>query len=437
MKNTFYVSCPIDTYSGYGARSRDFVKALIESKKYDVRILSQRWGSTPFGFIEDHKEEWGFLTKHIMQQITDQPDIWCQITVPNEFQPIGKYNIGLTAGIETTACAPQWIEGCNRMNLVLTSSQHSKTVFENSKYKAKDQKTGQERMVELTTPVKVLIEGADLDVYKPISKKDIISTDLFESVDSIKESFAFLFVGHWMQGDIGQDRKNVGLTIKAFYETFKNKTKAPALILKVSSAGASYMDRWEMQKRIDSIRNTVQASTLPSVYLLHGEFSNQEMNELYNHPKVKAMVSLTKGEGFGRPLLEFSLTNKPIMTTGWSGHTDFLKPEFTALMQGKLENVHPSAAVKDMILQESQWFSVDHGYVGHFLNDIFSNYKDWKIKGKRQGYYSRTDFSFAQMVKQLEELLDKNIPELPKKVNLKLPKLKKIEMPKKPTLKKV
>ena len=437
MKNTFYVSCPIDTYSGYGARSRDFVKALIESKKYDVRILSQRWGSTPFGFIDDHKEEWGFLTKHIMHQMTEQPDIWCQITVPNEFQPVGKYNIGLTAGIETTACAPQWVEGCNRMNLVLTSSKHSKFVFENSKYKAKDQKTGQERMVELTTPVKVLIEGADLDVYKPISTKNITSKDLFESIDSIKESFAFLFVGHWMQGDIGEDRKNVGLTIKAFYETFKNKLNPPALILKASSAGASYMDRWEMQKRIDSIRNTVQATTIPNVYLLHGEFSNQEMNELYNHPKVKAMVSLTKGEGFGRPLLEFSLTNKPIMTTGWSGHTDFLKPEFTALMQGKLTNVHPSAAVKDMILQESQWFSVDHGYVGHFFNDIFSNYKDWKVKGKRQGYYSRTDFSFAQMVKQLEEILGKNIPELPKKVDLKLPKLKKIEMPKKPTLKKV
>ena len=116
-KNTFFVSCPIDTYSGYGARSRDFVKALIELNEYEVRILPQRWGMTPFGFIEDHIEEWGFLKNHIVPQLTEQPDIWCQITVPNEFQPIGKYNIGLTAGIETTVCAPQWIEGCNRMKI--------------------------------------------------------------------------------------------------------------------------------------------------------------------------------------------------------------------------------------------------------------------------------------------------------------------------------
>ena len=120
MKNTFYVSCPIDTYSGYGARSRDFVKALIESNKYDVKILSQRWGNTRKGFLNDFKE-WEFLKKYIVPGLNVQPDIWCQVTVPNEFQKVGKYNIGLTAGIETTACAHQWIEGCNRMDLILTS----------------------------------------------------------------------------------------------------------------------------------------------------------------------------------------------------------------------------------------------------------------------------------------------------------------------------
>ena len=75
MKNTFYVSCPIDTYSGYGARSRDFVKALIKSEKYDVKILPQRWGGTPFGFIKDHHKEWGFLNSpHILNLPNNQLD---------------------------------------------------------------------------------------------------------------------------------------------------------------------------------------------------------------------------------------------------------------------------------------------------------------------------------------------------------------------------
>jgi hypothetical protein len=431
MKNTFYVSCPIDTYSGYGARSRDFVKALINQDKYDVKVIPQRWGSTPFGFIDDHIEDWGFLKKHLAgQQLTEQPDIWCQITVPNEFQPIGKYNIGVTAGIETTACIHSWIEGCNKMNLVLTSSNHSKKVFESTTFSA-DQ-NGQKIEVKLTTPVKVLIEGANLDVYKPLDTP-MTNNELYQSLNSIPESFAYLFVGHWMQGQMGEDRKNVGLLVKAFYEIFKDKSKKPALILKISGAGSSYMDRFEMQKRIHSIMNSVPVKNLPKVYILHGEFSDQEMNELYNHPKVKAMISLTKGEGFGRPLLEFSLTNKPVITTGWSGHTDFLKPEFSALMGGTLTNVHPSAA-NDFLLKEAQWFSVDHNHVGHFITDVFGNYKDWKVKGKRQGYFSRTNFSFEKMEEQLNNIFSTNVPELPKKVELKIPNLKEIKLPKKETV---
>ena len=402
MKNTFYVSCPVDTYSGYGARARDFVKALIELDEYDVKIMSQRWGTTPFGFIDDHKDEWGFLKKHLVgNQITEQPDIWMQITVPNEFQPIGKYNIGLTAGIETTACAAPWIQGCNRMDLILTSSEHSKKVFENTNYKGKDERTGNEFDLKLEKPIKVLIEGANLEVYKPLTKSsEFDNKDLYNDIKEIKEDFAYLFVGHWMQGELGEDRKNVGLLIKAFYEIFKNRNKVPALIIKTSQAGASYIDRREIQKRIDALRNTVPARKLPNVYLLHGEFTDKEMNEIYNNPKIKAMVSLTKGEGFGRPLLEFSLTNKPIATTAWSGHIDFLNKEFTGLMGGKLTNIHPSAQVKDMLIEGSQWFSVDQGHIGFYLNDIFENYKTWKNRANRQGFISRNEFSFDIMKNQ-------------------------------------
>jgi glycosyltransferase involved in cell wall biosynthesis len=438
MKNTFYISCPIDTYSGYGARSRDFVKSLIKSEKYDVKILPQRWGGTPFGFIDDHISNWGFLKSHIIElkngKIDQQPDIWCQITVPNEFQKVGKFNIGLTAGIETNLCSAHWIEGCNRMDLILTSSKHSKTVFEESKFTAINNKTGEQIPVELTTPCEVLIEGADLDVYKPL-QTPMTNDDLFQSINSIQESFAYLYVGHWMQGGMGEDRKNVGLLIKAFYELFKNKKKKPALILKTSGGGASYMDRQEMHRRLASIRQSVPSNDLPNVYLLHGEFTDEEMNELYNHSKVKAMVSLTKGEGFGRPLLEFSLVNKPVITTNWSGHIDFLKSEFTPLMGGKLTKIHPSAQQKDMLIEGSEWFSVDHSQVGHYFNDVFKNYKEYQVKGKRQGYYSRSNFSFNKMEKQLDKILTDYLPVFPEEVTLTLPKFD--NKPSLPKLKKV
>jgi hypothetical protein len=143
-KPVFVISCPIDTYSGYGARSRDIVKAIIEMDKYDVKILSQRWGNTPKGFIKDNPE-WSFLSNHILNnpQLPAQPEIWMQITVPNEFQPMGKYNIGCTAGIETTIAPGDWVEGCGRMNLILGSSEHTIKVLKDSKFEKRDNQTQQ------------------------------------------------------------------------------------------------------------------------------------------------------------------------------------------------------------------------------------------------------------------------------------------------------
>jgi hypothetical protein len=423
-KPVFVISCPIDTYSGYGARSRDIVKAIIELDKYEVKVLPQRWGNTPFGFIQNNPE-WEFLVPHLLQnpQLPAQPEIWMQITVPNEFQPVGKFNIGCTAGIETTIAPAEWVEGCGRMNLILGSSEHTINVLKESKFEKRDQQTQQVvGAVEWKGDTgEVVFEGANTNIYKPVKSTFDLS--------NVKEDFAYLFVGHWMQGQLGEDRKNVGLLVKAFYETFKNKSKKPALILKTTQVGASYMDRDELIKKIKAIRSTVKSNNLPNIYLLHGEFTDVEMNEIYNHSKVKAMVSLTKGEGFGRPLLEFSLVNKPIITTNWSGQIDYLNPEFVTLLPGEMTKVHPSAA-NGMLMAEAEWFSVDTSHVGHYLKDVFENYKGYAEKAKRQGFQSRNIFSYKAMKEKLDMILTIKVPEFPKQVQLQLPKLKKIELPK-------
>jgi hypothetical protein len=427
-KNTFYISCPIDTFSGYGSRSRDVVKALIELDKYDVKIVPQVWGNTSQGFIEDNKEKWGFLSQYIVTEITTMPDIWCQITITSEFRPLGKYNLGISAGIETNAYDPSWIEGVNRMDLTLVSSKHSKDTFLSTTYDKKDQNGNLIGVLKVEKPIEVLFEGIDPDLYKPIEKKSFKEQSLYKDLNNIPEKFAFLFMGHWLAGEYGQDRKNVGLLIKSFYETFKNKTNPPALILKTSGASSSYIDRDEILRKINIIKNSIpKGNKIPNIYLLHGDFSDSEINELYNHPKVKAMVNLTKGEGFGRPLLEFSLVNKPIITTNWSGHTDFLKPDFSWLMGGTLTQIHPSAVMKNILIPEAKWFSVDLQQVGLAFMDVYSNYKIWQEKARRQGFYSRTTFSFEKMKTLLGEILNKNIPQIPVMKKLELPRLKKIE----------
>jgi hypothetical protein len=431
-KPLFVISCPIDCYSGYSAHSRDLVKSIIKLDKYDVKIFAQRWGGTPWGYINAHEQEWGFLKDHIVgdQKLHKQPDVWMQITVPNEFQSIGKYNIGVTAGIETTICHASWIEGLNRMDFNIVSSQHAKDVFLNSKFDKIDSKNNQKvGQIVLEKPIEVLFEGADLDLF--FETKEFKNKEIYNDIQSLPDKFLFLFTGMWTQGDFGEDRKNVPLLIKSFLETFKNKKNPPALLLKTSFANSSNIDKYEILKRLNSIKESVKANSLPNIYVLLGDIHEKDMNELYNHPKIKTMVSLTKGEGFGRPLLEFSLTGKPIITTGWSGHLDFLKPEFTNLIGGDLKQIHPSACVENILIPESMWFNPNHAEIGYYFKNMFDKYDSFIDKAKRQRYYSKTNFSLNAMTIKLDTILNEKIPEFPKEIELKLPGgLKKVELPK-------
>ncbi len=417
-KPSFIISCPIDTYSGYGARSRDIVKSIIELDKYDVKILPQRWGDTPGGFINDHKK-WNFLTNLLIPKIQSKPDIWMQITIPNEFQTVGKYNIGCTAGIESTGCDSTWIEGVNRMDMTWTSSKHSKNVFESLKFEKRNKQTNTiEGTIKCTKPIHVVFEGVNLDIYKHIPNSDITL-----NLDNIKPEFNFLFVGHWMNGNVGHDRKNVSLMVRYFIDTYKNKISSPGLILKASMGRNSYYGREILLKKLKTIKSTYPIDTVfPPIYLLNGNLSDEQMNELYNHPKVKCMVSMTKGEGYGRPLAEFGLSKKPIIASGWSGQLDFLDPMCTTLLPGKLENVHESAA-NNWLKKEYQWFQVSPKHFINALKSVQQKYKKFVVPAKKQGHHIKTNFSFDNMKELVNNILDKNIPEFPKQVELSLPTL--------------
>jgi glycosyltransferase involved in cell wall biosynthesis len=425
------VSGPLETFSGYGGRTRDFIKSLIKVKgeEWDIKILSQRWGQTPFGALDTDRPDDKDLKNRIVGALTMnlavQPDIWIQISVPNEFQSLGKFNIGVTAGIETTICDPSWIEGCNRMNLVLTSSNHSKAVFNSSRFEQKNNEGQITNIFAIKTPVEVLLEGADLTKY--FKTTEPLNFDVCEDLNNIKESFCYLFVGHWLQGDFGEDRKNIAYMIKAFLEVFKNKKIKPALVLKVSQGAASILDKERILKKINDVRKTIVGNDLPNIYLIHGELGDDEINAIYNHSKIKAMISLTKGEGFGRPLLEFSIVGKPILASGWSGHLDFLPSEYAGLIGGTLNNVHHSAHVPNVLLKESQWFKPDDNQVGHALNDVVDRYKVYQEKAKRLAFKNKQNFSFEKMTEILDELLLKYIPKFPEYKELTFPKLKRIE----------
>jgi hypothetical protein len=429
-KPTILLMAPVATRSGYGSRFVDIAHSLIKSDKYDVKIWNTRWGNTPINALDSSNPKHKAIIDRLLQEPTlpYQPDIFIQGTVPNEFQRIGKFNIGMTAGIETTIASGEWIEGCNRMDLVLVSSNHAKQVLEQSVWQKINSETKQpEGELKIQKPIEVLFEGVDLETY---FKTDEIHKTVVDELSQVKENFAFLCVGHWLQGDFGEDRKNISGLIRTFLEAFKNKASQnqPALILKTSSADFSPIDKQEILNKINQIRKSVNSKNLPSVYLLHGDLTDGEMNSLYNHPKVKAHISFTKGEGYGRPLAEACVSQKPVIATNYSGHVDFLKESM--LLPGTLTNVHPSAAWDKVILQESQWMTVDYGYGAAIMKALVENYKDHTQRAKKQATIIRKEFSFDAMHEKFMDYLTKYVPEFPKQVPLKLPTLKKIELPK-------
>ena len=428
MKPLTLITGPVATRSGYGSHTRDLVRSLIAMDKFDIHINSLRWGSTSMNALDESNASDKQIIDKIMttNELPRQPELHIQVSVPNEFTPIGKYNIGITAGIENTAPKPEWVQGMNRMNMNIVPSKFVKGVFESVTYEEINEQTKQKTgELKSQKPLEVLFEGADTNIYK---KTKEIYRELKTEMNNIKERFVFLYTGHWLQGNLGHDRKDTGMLLKTFLETFKNKPNPPALVMKTSGATFSIIDRNEIKLKIKDIKDTVTGK-LPSVYFLHGDLTDEEMNQMYNHPKVKAHITFTHGEGFGRPLLEASLSDKIVIAPDWSGHKDFLNKNNSVLLPGSLVNVDKSSLPPEMLVEGAKWFGVNYQYASQILMDVFKNNRKYNMKARKQAMYNRVNFSMDKMTKEFGKILDKYLPkfeEQPQAVDLKLPKLKKV-----------
>jgi glycosyltransferase involved in cell wall biosynthesis len=405
------IASPVATQSGYGHHAREIITNIIEQrgKEWDVKLVSLPWGHTPMTYPISVDLQ----LRIIPLPLQEQPDVWIQISVPNELQAVGKYNIGVTAGTEGSICPAEWIDKLNVMNLVIVPSEFTKSVFE---------ETAKQSNKVITTKIEVIPEYFDETVY---TNSQVITLD---ELNSIEEEFAFLSVGHWLQGQPGEDRKNISGLVHCFLNTYQGKKDAPALILKTSGATYSIMDRMDIEDRICQIRSMFATTKLPNIYLVHGELTDAEMNSLYNHPKVKAMVSFTKAEGFGRPLLEFSTTGKPIIAPHYSGQVDFLKKDFICALPGAQTPIHQTAQ-NEFLINGATWFTPDYSYAGKMMQEIQKNYKKWLELGKRQRYFVNSSFTKTAVAAVYERVLadvDTGIESIPKPVQLKLPKLQKL-----------
>ena len=434
MKRQVLMCAPFNTRSGYGDHARSIFYSIMDREDFEIKCVDVRWGETPRNHLDPkipkHKR---LLDTFIDGKNIQQPDIYIDIRIPNEFQTPAKFNIGITAGVETTVVSADFIMGCNQMNLNLATSKFTRDTFARCQYDKTQKVNGKDEVVgtvKLEKPIAVLSEGIDTTIYKPI-KDAGKSDDPFkkEIYDMIHESFVYLHVGQWGKGRYGEDRKNIALMIKCFLQAFANQPSPPALLLKTNGANFSHLDKDDVIKKIQREKDRFKsADSLPNIYLLHGDLTLEQMALLYNLPKVKAMLSCTHGEGFGRPLAEATCCDLPVIASNWSGQLDFLNPKQSILIEGKLQPVPDSLIWEPIIVKPSQWFSVDEGDVIRKLRFFKKNHKKLKHQAKILGQVNRGKHSLEAMKKEFNQILDNvvsQIPETPQPVSLKLPKLQK------------
>ena len=425
MKPTLVFQGPIFTRSGYGDHCRDLMKSLRKMDKYDIKIIPLRWGNTPQNQVDGESDFGRWMLERVITEVTEKPDVFMQVSVANEFQPKGHYNIGVTAGVETTIAPKDFIDGGNKMDLIIVPSNFTKQNIAGTVYQQKDQATDQiVGEIKLNTPVEVLFEGVDTEIFSKGSGKDVLA--------NVKEDFNFLIVGHWLKGNLGQDRKDIGMAIKTFATVFQYlpKDKRPGLIVKTSHAGFSVIDREGTREKIEAVLKSF-GDKCPSVYFIHGDMEETDMSNLYHHPKVKAMVSFAKGEGYGRPMAEFTLTGKPIIASGWSGQLDFLPVEHSVLLEGSLTSVDESAA-DQFCMKEAQWFSVNYSSAANKLYDVYNNYNTYSKKSEGLRNNTLSNFTLDKMNDKFVQILESYVKEQPKIVPFNIPKVNasKMQIPK-------
>ena len=432
MKRNVLMIAPFNTRSGYGDHARSLFYSIMDREDLNIKCIDVKWGNTPRNHLRPevsrHKK---LLDTFINQdQIQGQPDILIDIRIPNEFAHGGKVNIGITAGVETDVVSPEFLQGMNLMNFNIVPSRFTADTFNKCVYdKTEDLPNGQKQKigeVKNEKPISVLFEGVDTDVYYPKDKHQLEKSLVKELDELIKEDFAYLHVGQWGNGNFGEDRKNIGVLIKSFLKSFANIPNPPALVLKTNGANFSVLDRHDIKKRIKSVKDMFTGVDLPNIYLIHGDFTIEEMSTLYNHPKIGAFITCTHGEGFGRPMLEASCCDLPVIAPKWSGHMDFLTDSESMLIDGFLKEVPKSALWKPIIVEPSKWFSVNEADVVRKIRTFHKKRKLIQKKAVRLGKRNRREFSLKAMADKFNQIIDDVLKEIPQAVSLNLPKLKKV-----------
>ena len=361
MKKRILVRGPVLSQSGYGEQARFALRALRSKEEFlDIYVIPITWGKTGWIWEDTEFRTWMdekiTLTQVLIHKKQLQADISLQITIPNEFEKICNTNIGYTAGIETNKVAPIWLQKGNDMDKILVVSNHAKSTYENTSTMATNNQTGEQVKYKLQTPIHVVHECTERTEPEPIENFNL-TTD-----------FNFLTISQF------SPRKNFHNTIKWWIEEFIDQNVG--LIVKTNLAKNSQMDWFASNNMLKQILETYPDRKC-KIYLLHGDLSSGQMTWLYNNDKIKSLINISHGEGFGLPMFEAAREGWPMITVGWSGQTDFLHyngKNYFEDVKFNLQQVQKEAVWDGVIQEDSGWAFADQGSYKMALRKTYKNH---------------------------------------------------------------
>ena len=362
MKKILVFESPITSLSGYGEHSREIASYLHKMETdLDLYFINSKWGKSPCLLSFDDPQITETFNKHITTDVAENIHTYIKLGFPSEFKALGKHNIGITALVESTLCSKDFVDGCNTMDEVIVPSEFNKTTL---------LKSYEHHKLKNTSKINVIPECVQLNNEIQHNTNQPIS----EFMDIVEEEFCYLYNGKWNTNPV-IDRKNVDGMIRTFIYAFKDTDKKPGLILKTNHENYSESDYSRVYKSIQNIIKDTTVST-PSIYLLHGNLSTLEMKQLYKHPKIKCGINLSRGESFGRPILESVIAKKPVLIPAWSGPTEYVTNNKFHI-NGKLVN-HPD--IDGIFINGGSWFDIDVDHASVKLNDIYNKYEEYQLE---------------------------------------------------------
>lgn len=379
---------PLLTSSGYGVHSRQVFEWLssIENVELDVECLN--WGMTPWLLNGEYENG---LIKKIMQhskKVTPPYDITFQLQLPDEWDPkLGKFNIGMSAVVETNRCNPKWIDACNQMNHIVVPSEFTKRVLKRSGI--------------ITTPVTVIPEwyNESIDNYEEIKSNDEFS--------KISTKFNFLIISQLNAMNPEDDRKNIFNTIKWLCEEFKNE-KDVGIILKTNSGKNTTIDKKHTKDILSQMTKTFKKQAFPKIYLLHGNMSKNEIVSLYRRDDVKCYVGVTRGEGYGLPLVDAAAAGVPVVATNWSGHLDFLKDSFVKI-DYTLKEIRKEKIENRIFLEGFKWAEPSEEDFKKKVRNFYNNPEKHNNDAATLQESTRKAFSKNSIIKIYNNFLNESI----------------------------